>query len=181
MNTMTTRRLTCASVVAVVGLLAGCATPPAPDPTAEVPYCHKTNKGRVIACTAAPVPSLNADAQAKQFAADPNALTVYVVRRNWSDGRNFVKVQVDDGAAVETLPDTMVRYRLKPGSHSIAFEAEGQRSVLNVAGKASEVRFVRIDGVVWAWKSTFSWATESEDSIRKRALKARLIADVTAP
>jgi hypothetical protein len=146
-------------VVAVVGLLAGCATPPAPDPTAEVPYCHKTNKGRVIACT----------------------LTVYVVRRNWSDGRNFVKVQVDDGAAVETLPDTMVRYRLKPGSHSIAFEAEGQRSVLNVAGKASEVRFVRIDGVVWAWKSTFSWATESEDSIRKRALKARLIADVTAP
>jgi hypothetical protein len=52
---------------------------------------------------------------------------------------------------------------------------------LNVAGKASEVRFVRIDGVVWAWKSTFSWATESEDSIRKRALKARLIADVTAP
>ena len=82
---------------------------------------------------------------------------------------------------VETLPDTMVRYRLKPGSHSIAFEAEGQRSVLNVAGKANEVRFVRIDGVVWAWKSTFSWATESEDSIRKRALKARLIADVTAP
>jgi hypothetical protein len=44
----------CASVVVVVGLLAGCATPPAPDPTAEVPYCHKTNKGRVIACTAAP-------------------------------------------------------------------------------------------------------------------------------
>lgn len=164
----------------VVGL-AGCATSPPPDPAAQVPYCHKTNKGRVIACTAAPVPSLNADAQAKQFAADPNALTVYVVRRNWSDGRNFVKVQVDDGAAVETLPDTMVRYRLKPGSHSIAFEAEGQRSVLNVAGKASEVRFVRIDGVVWAWKSTFSWATESEDSIRKRALKARLIADVTAP
>ena len=120
MNAMTTSRLMCASVVVVVGLLAGCATPPAPDPTAEVPYCHKTNKGRVIACTAAPVPSLNADAQAKQFAADPNALTVYVVRRNWSDGRNFVKVQVDDGAPVETLPDTMVRYRLKPGSHSIA-------------------------------------------------------------
>ena len=65
--------------------------------------------------------------------------------------------------------------------YPIAFEAEGQRSVLNVAGKANEVRFVRIDGVVWAWKSTFSWATESEDSIRKRALKARLIADVTAP
>ena len=89
---MTAGRLTCASVVLVAGLLAGCATPPAPDPTAEIPYCHKTNKGRVIACTAAPVPSLNADAQAKQFASDPNALIVYVVRRNWGDGRNFVKV-----------------------------------------------------------------------------------------
>lgn len=177
---MTTRRLMCASMVAVVGLLAGCVTPPAPDPTAEVPYCHKTNKGRVIACTAAPVPSLNADAQAKQFAPDPNALTVYVVRRNWGDGRNFVKVQADDGAAVETLPNTMVRYRLKPGAHTLAFDAEGQRSVTTVAGRTNEVRFVRIDGVVWAWKSTFSWATESEDAIRARALKARLIADVTA-
>ena len=59
---MTADRLTCASVVLVAGLLAGCATPPAPDPTVEIPYCHKTNKGRVIACTTAPAPSLNADA-----------------------------------------------------------------------------------------------------------------------
>lgn len=176
---MTARRLVGVSVVLVGGLLAGCATPPAPDPTAEVPYCHKTNKGRVIACTAAPVPSLNADAQAKQFTSDPNALTVYVVRRNWSDGQNFVKVQADDGATVQTLPNTMVRYKLKPGTHTIVFESEGQRPTTSVAGKAGEVRFVRIDGMVWAWKSTFTWATESEDSIRERALKARLIADLT--
>lgn len=176
MNAMTADRLTCASVVLVAGLLAGCATPPAPDPTVEIPYCHKTNKGRVIACTTAPAPSLNADAQAKQFAPDPNALTVYVVRRNWGDGRNFVKVQADGGAAVETLPNTMVRYRLKPGSHSIAFDFEGQRPATTVAGKAGEVRFVRLDGMVWAWKSTFTWATESEDAIRERALKARLVA-----
>jgi len=162
---MTASRLTCASVVLVAGLLAGCATPPAPDPTAEIPYCHKTNKGRVIACTTAPAPSLNADAQAKQFAPDPNALTVYVVRRNWGDGRNFVKVQADDGATVETLPNTMVRYRLKPGSHTIAFDFE--------------VRFVRLDGMVWSWKSTFTRATESDDAIRERALKARLVADLT--
>ena len=179
MTAMTASRLTCASVVLVAAVLAGCATPPAPDPTAEIPYCHKTNKGRVITCTAAPVPSLNADAQAKQFAPDPNALTVYVVRRNWGDGRNFVKVQADDGATVETLPNTMVRYRLKPGSHTIAFDFEGQRPATAVAGKAGEVRFVRIDGMVWSWKSTFTWATESEDAIRERALKARLVADLT--
>ena len=176
---MTARRLTCVSVLVAGGLLAGCATPTAPDPTAEVPYCHKTNKGRVIACTAAPVPSLNADAQAKQFTPDPNALTVYVVRRNWSDGQNFVKVQADDGATVETLPNTMVRFRLKPGTHTIAFEFEGKRPVTSVTGKAGEVRFVRINGIVWVWKSAFTWATESEDSIRERALKARLIADLT--
>ena len=171
MTAMTASRLTCASVVLVAGLLAGCATPPAPDPTAEIPYCHKTNKGRVIACTTAPVPSLNADAQAKQFAPDPNALTVYVVRRNWGDGRN--------GATVETLPNTMVRYRLKPGSHTIAFDFEGQRPATTVAGKAGEVRFVRLDGMVWSWKSTFTRATESDDAIRERALKARLVADLT--
>ena len=176
---MTARRLICASVVLVGGLLAGCATPTTPDPSAEVPYCHKTNRGRVIACTADPVPSLSADAQAKQFAPDPNALTVYVVRRNWSDGQNFVKVQADDGVTVETLPDTMVRYRLRPGSHTFAFNVEGQRSVTSVAGRAGEVRFIRIDGMVWIWKSTFTWANESEDSIRERALKARLIADLT--
>lgn len=42
-NAMTASRLTSASVILVAGPLAGCATPPAPDPTAEVPYCHKTN------------------------------------------------------------------------------------------------------------------------------------------
>jgi hypothetical protein len=47
-------------LVAALGaavLLAGCATPPPPDPTAEVPHCYKTNKGRVIACTPARRPA----------------------------------------------------------------------------------------------------------------------------
>ena len=54
MTAMTANRLTCASMVLVAAVVAGCATSPAPDPTAEIPYCHKTNKGRVITCTAAP-------------------------------------------------------------------------------------------------------------------------------
>ena len=101
----------------------------------------------MIACTTAPAPSLNADAQAKQFAPDPTALTVYVVRRNWGDGRHLVKVQADGGATVETLPDTMVRYKLKPGTHAITFDFEGQRPARTVEGKAGEVRFVRLDGM----------------------------------
>ena len=167
-------------MVLLAGLLAGCAAPPAPDPAAEMPYCHKANKGREIACTTAPVPSLNADAQAKQFAPDPNALAVYVVRRNWGDGRDVVKFQVDDSAAVETLPDTMLRYRLKPGSHTISFEFEGQRRNSTLDGKAGDVRFVQIDGMVWSWKSMYEWASESEAAIRERAIKARLVGDVMA-
>ena len=177
---MRVRRLPIGLIVVAAGLLAGCATPPPPDPTAEAPFCHKTNKGRVIACTKAPAPSLNADADAKRFAPDPGALTVYVVRRNWADGGNFVKVQVDDGPAVETLPNTMVRVKLKPGPHTIAFEFEGQRKTTTIDGKAGDVRFARIEGVVWSWKSSYDWAAEPEPAIRERALKARLVADVTA-
>jgi hypothetical protein len=177
---MKRRRLLLALPVAAAGLLAGCATPPAPSLTAEVPYCHKTNKGRVIACTQVPAPSLSADAEAKRFTPDPGALTVYVVRRNWGDGRHFVKVRADGGPAVETLPDTMVRMKLKPGRHTIEFEFEGRGQSATVDGKAGDVRFVRIDGMVWAWKSTYEWASEPEGAIRERALKARLVADVAA-
>jgi hypothetical protein len=177
--TMDNKTLLMVPVLAAAGLLAGCATPPAPNSTAEVPYCHKTNKGRVIACTQAPAPSLNDDAEAKRLTPDQNALTVYVVRRNWGDGRQFVKVQADGGPPVETLPDTMVRMKLKPGRHSIAFEFDGRGQSTTVEGKAGDVRFVRIvDGMVWSWKSTFKWASEPEAATRERALMARLVAGV---
>jgi hypothetical protein len=178
MNMLRSRGLLLTPVAVALGLVAGCATPPAPDPTAEGPYCHKTNKGRVIACTQAPAPSLLADADAKRFAPDPGALTVYVVRRNWADGRDFVKVQVDDTASVQTLPNTVVRAKLKPGAHAISFEFEGQRKTVSVQGQAGDVRFVRIEGVVWSWKSSYDWAAEAESATRERASKARLIADL---
>jgi len=84
------------------------------------------------------------------------------------------------GDKIETLPDTMVRFRLKPGPHTITFEFEGQRKSATVDGKAGDVRYVRIDGMVWSWKSTYEWASEPEAAIRERATKARLVADVTA-
>lgn len=164
--------------VLTVSLLAGCATSNGVDSTAEVPYCYKTSKGRVKACTQMPAPSLNADAQAKRFTRDPSALTVYVVRRNWGDGGLIVKVSADNGMAAETLPNTMVRLKLKPGAHTFAFDFEGARQVVTIDGNAGDLRFIRIDGTVWAWKSTFVWATEGESAIRERARKARLVADL---
>lgn len=73
---MDTPRLFCVAMVAAAALLAGCATPPSPDPNTEAPHCFKTNKGRVITCTSGPAPSLNADAEVKRFTPDPKALTV---------------------------------------------------------------------------------------------------------
>lgn len=165
----------------MAAVLAGCATPPVADPTAEAPHCHKTNRGRVLECTSAPAPSLQADAQAKRFDPDPAALTVYVVRRNWGDGRHVVKVQADNGPLAETLPDTMVRLRLRPGAHAIAFEFEGQRQGTRVEGQAGDVRFVRIEGTAWAWKRHYEWVVEPEVATRDRARRARLVADLERP
>lgn len=70
--------------------------------------------------------------------------------------------------------------QLKPGRHSIAFEFDGRGQGTTVGGKARDVRYVRIDGMVWSWKSTFEWASEPEAATLERALKARLVADVAA-
>jgi len=175
---MTTTFIRLAVVIGVAAALAGCATPPPPDPRAEVPYCHKSNKGRVLACTGAPAPSLNADAEAKRFVPDPQALTVFVVRRNWGDGRRLVTVRVDDGPAIETLPNTMARIRLAPGTHTVAFELDGKSTPHSVEGHAGDLRFLRIDGMAWAWESRYAWADEPQEVTRALALTTRLVADV---
>lgn len=161
----------------VASALCGCATPPVPDLGADAPHCRWSHKRRSKTCTSVPVPSLAADAEAKRFAPDPGALTVYVVRRNWADGRALVTVRADGGSAFETLPETMVRMKLAPGRHTIAFEFEGQPQATTIEGQAGELRFVRIEGVVWTWKSSFSWAAEPEAETRARASEARLVGD----
>lgn len=166
------------AILAGVAALAGCATPPPPDPAAEVPHCYRSSRGRVIACTSAPAPSLNADAEAKRFAPDPSRLTVYVVRRNWGDGSGFVNVYPDGGPGIETVPRAMVRLKFAPGEHSIAFEYGGKRQTTRVEGKAGDLRFLRFSGTAWTWGGTYEWVEEPEASTRALALRTRLVADV---
>jgi len=177
---MNTRPALAATALATVSLamLAGCASAPAPDPTAEAPHCYKTNRGRPVVCTTVVAPSLNADAQAKRFEPDARSLTVFVVRKNWGDTRHLISLFVDGRAPIETVPESLVRLRLKPGQHSLSFEFEGQRQELGVSGGAGEVRFVRIEGSVWAWGSNYGWASEQAADARARALNARLVADI---
>jgi hypothetical protein len=164
----------------VLGTLAGCSTSAPLDPKAELPYCYKNNKGRPLVCTTANAPSLVSDAGAKRFDPDPAALTVFVVRRIWADGRNVLKVSVDDGIEAETVPRSMVRLKLPPGRHVFSFEFDGTRHSTAIVGKAGEVRFIGLSGSVWAWHSSFDWATEPEAAIRLSAARSRLVADIVA-
>lgn len=180
-------RLRFAGPAVVVGIalvmMSGCASRPAPDRSIESVHCYKGKARRYQKgiCTAAPVPSLTADAQAKLFEADPAFFTVYVVRHSWGDGENRLKFYPDDGPAIETLPDTMVRLRLKPGRHELAFEFEGQRQRTSVEGAAGELRFVRLAGTAWAWHSSYEWSSEPQSETRKRAKSTRLVADIKQP
>ncbi|KQP13313.1 hypothetical protein [Pseudorhodoferax sp. Leaf267] len=169
-----------AMVVGLAGVMAGCAALPAPDRSVEAVHCYQSrvDRYRKGPCTTAPVPSLNADAQAKRFEADPLLLTVYVVRQSWGDGANVLSVEVDGGPAIETLPDSMVRLRLGPGQHALVFTFEGQRREARVAGSGGDVRFVRLAGTAWAWGSAYKWASEPQIDIQKRAARTRLVADV---
>eukprot|EP01034_Spumella_vulgaris_P022603 gene22603-28739_t len=102
--------------------IAGCASPV--DRIAEKPHCH-TDRGRNAYCTKDPAPSIAKDDEAKLFASVPEALTVYVVRY-WGDGHHPLDISVDGGAAMETVPNSMIRLRLKEGTHQITFNVGGK-------------------------------------------------------
>lgn len=171
----------CATAMSATTLLAACATPTPPAQAEALGHCTKNRKGQAIACTRTPAPSPDEDAAAKRFLPDPSALTVYVVRRNWADAIRVVPVQAGSGPAVDTLPDTMIRMRLAPGRHDISFLSDGVRQVTTVEGRGGDLRFLRIEGVNWAWQQGFTWIEEPQEATRRRALEARLVADVTLP
>lgn len=166
----------CISPLAAVLALAGCATPV--DRLAEKPYCH-TDRGRNAYCTKDAAPSLTRDEEAKQFSSDPEALTVYVVRY-WWDGHHPMDISVDGGAAMETVPNSMIRLRMKAGSHRISFRVGGKSSDRTISGMAGEVRVVGITGTDWSWgSSSHAWADDSDDQIKRQARRSRLIKDIS--
>ena len=118
------------------------------------------------------------EADAKQFEPTPDAATVYIVRRRWGDTANRVPVFIDEQPAVSTIPDSMVRVRLLPGSHQVVIEWQGERHVKSVNARAGEVVFVEVDGSVWSWGSTYRWAEPDAEGARRRALRTKLVADI---
>lgn len=129
--------------LAAVGLvpLAGCMTKPMRPANADGTYCFATGKSysRKLTCTTAPIPSKQVETAAKRFEAAPDRLTVYVVRKRWGDARNAIRLTPDMGAASVTVPESLVRLRLKPGSHTLAADWDEGRASIDIGGAAGEV------------------------------------------
>lgn len=158
--------------------MAGCANRWQRPLEADGRYCYVFGKKRQSICTVQPVPTAAADLEVKGFVPDPNALTVYVVRHRWADGFVHVAVSADGAASVYTVPESTVRYRLKPGRHKLAAVWQGSTVAQVVEGQAGDVQFVQLVGTVWGWGGKFEWDATNPEDARHRALKSRLIADI---
>jgi len=165
-----------------VGLvpLAGCMSKPVRPANADGTYCYAIGKwhSRKLTCTTAPIPSQQAEAEAKRFEAAAGLLTVYVVRKRWGDARNVVRLTVDRDPAVATVPESFVRLRLKPGAHQLVVEWDEGRAALDIAGAAGEMMFVELIGSVWSWGSSYRLESGNPTESRARALGLRLVADI---
>lgn len=153
---MTARRhiLVLAASATSLALL-GCASTESDVSRRGGPYCYRNARKRPIVCTSESTPGLDVEAEAKRFDADPGALTVYVVRSGWGDTRHLVAVSVDDSRLIETVPQSMVRMRLRAGVHRIAYAFERDHGVIEVHGAAGQVKFIRLSGDFWVWGSSF--------------------------
>jgi hypothetical protein len=158
-------------------VLSGCASTPRTPLNDRHCYWARTRSRSKPTCTAGPIPDLAADERAKRFEPVPGRLVIYVVRHRWGDTVNMVRVGMMGGALVSTTPASMVRLVVPPGGHRLVFEwAKGQGS-LDVRGEAGQVLFVELVGSLWFWNEYYRFET-GESSLRDRALKCRLVADV---
>lgn len=172
------RRIAIAGLVAIAGPpLSGCAGMPRKPPDDRYCFQVKTHAGSRPTCTPGPVPDLSADAHAKKFEVVPGSLVVYIVRQRWGDAVNVVNVGVDGEALVATTPASFIRLVLAPGAHRLGFEWKKGRGDLEVRGEAGQVLFVELIGSLWFWNEWYRLEM-ADASIRSRAMKSRLVADV---
>lgn len=170
--------LVCAVAAPVVG---GCASKPLRPVEADGTYCFKAGKSRRKVCTPQPVPGGSAEADAKRFEGAPGVMTVYVVRHRWADAANRVPVSIGGLESVVTIPESLVRVRVAPGSLRLSFEWEGRREHHLLSGKAGDVLFVELVGSLWAWNPNYRWEAGQGAEVRQRATNSRLIADLVLP
>lgn len=133
--------------------LTGCMTKPLQPVNADGTYCYSIGRRprNKLSCTAEPVLSLTVEADVKRFEASVDALTLYVVRKRWGDAIHPAVVSFDGRTRVTTIPESLIRVRLKPGEHRLKVEWDGRSTERVISGAAGEVRFVELVGWFWSW------------------------------
>lgn len=174
---MLSRRQILLGAAASSGALAGCASAPEPRRTDSRTYCMSTLRTKRTVCTPEPVPSATAEADAKRFDATPGVLTVYVVRSAWVDAVRPLTVSVDGDSQIGTLPRSLIRLRLPPGTHQLAFEWNERIHRFAVNGEAGELRIVELAGSSVPLDRSYHWSDADPAGARLRARTTRLIAD----
>lgn len=160
-------------------LSAGCMTKPLRPPNADGTYCHRSGKSYrpTRTCTPTVIPALAVENEAKRFAPDPGAFTIYLVRKRWADGLFVVRV-VSGSDAVNLVPETFARWRLRPGTHRLTASWSDGNSDLEISGSAGELLFVEVIGSAWVFGSSVRLAIGDPTASKDRAANLRLVADV---
>lgn len=174
---MISRRQLLFATAASSGLLAGCASAPEQRTADSRTYCMSTLRTRRTVCTPEPVPSAAVEADARRFEAAPGVLTVYVVRSAWADAVRPLTVTVAGDLRIGTLPRSLIRLRLEPGSHQLAFEWNGRTHAFTATGEAGELRIVELAGSSVPLDRDYHWSDADPGGAKLRARSTRLIAD----
>ena len=178
---MRTRRwLLISSLGGVAALTAGCMTKPLRPANADGTYCHRWGRAYrpTFTCTPTAIPPAAIEAQAKLFEPVPGLLTVYVVRKRWGDGLFRMRVSTEGVPPIDLVPETFARLKLSPGRHRLTLTWPDGSTDLEVSGAASDVVFVEVVGIAWAWGSNFRLEVGKPAESRERAANLRLVADV---
>lgn len=158
-------------------LIGGCATNRPASPDNRYCYRARVKTGSKSICVPGSVPGAAAEAQAKRFEPVAGRLVIYVVRHRWGDTVNTVQVGISGGPMVPTVPASLVRLDVQPGAHRLAFDWAKGHGDLEVRGAAGQVVLVDLIGSLWFWNEWYRLEV-GEPSIRARAMKSRLVADL---
>lgn len=118
------------------------------------------------------------EAEAKRFESAPGLLTVHVIRKRWGDAVNQVRLTADGGAPGVTTPESFVRLRMRPGTHTFTAAWSEGASDLAVVGATGDVRVAELMGTVWSLGQTYQLDHGDAVEGRIRVARLRLVADV---
>jgi hypothetical protein len=76
----------------------------------------------------------------------------------WSAGagpirRGVLTIVIDERATIATIPNSLVRLRIKPGRHRLSVKWHDQGVSTTIEGQAGTVLFLEVVGAQWAWNT----------------------------